>query len=81
VEALAWPDEAVNVTMDVSAYVDTKRTALLCHATQFGAENVFRRVIEADPGQLLGVEHYALVWPQPQPGWSTNDLLAGLSQT
>jgi N-acetyl-1-D-myo-inositol-2-amino-2-deoxy-alpha-D-glucopyranoside deacetylase len=37
-------DERVTTTLDVSAYVERKRAALLCHATQMGPEQFFVRL-------------------------------------
>jgi LmbE family N-acetylglucosaminyl deacetylase len=66
-EEQGWPEEQVNVTLDVSATVEAKLAAFRCHQTQFGAENIFRRLPEAEMKELLGYEYFALARPVPPP--------------
>lgn len=77
-EQEGWPDEAVNVTMDVSATVEDKWEALCCHRTQFGPGNFFRRLPEEDAKQLMSKEYFALAWPESAPGTILSDLFNGL---
>jgi LmbE family N-acetylglucosaminyl deacetylase len=75
-EQEGWPDEAVNVTMDVSATVEDKWDALYCHRTQFGPGNFFRRLPEKDAKLLMSKEYFALAWPEPAPGVELPDLFS-----
>jgi N-acetyl-1-D-myo-inositol-2-amino-2-deoxy-alpha-D-glucopyranoside deacetylase len=57
---IGWPDDQVDLTMDVLAYADAKWNALLCHATQFGGNDMFKRADEAARQQMLGREFFVL---------------------
>ena len=74
-----WPDDQVNVVMDVSATVDEKWDGLNCHRTQFGPSNLFRRLPEPTVKQMMSEEYFALAWPEPEPGLRLADLFDGLS--
>lgn len=78
--SVGWPDEQVHVRLDVSSTVNSKWEALNCHRTQFGPGNLFRRLPEEQVKALMSVEHYALAWPEPQPGLRLSGLFAGLNQ-
>ncbi|MFQ5342771.1 MAG: PIG-L family deacetylase, partial [Anaerolineae bacterium] len=41
-----WPDDQVHVTLDVAGAIEAKWAALQCHRTQFGPDNLFRRLPE-----------------------------------
>lgn len=73
-----WPDEKIQVALDVGDQIEAKWSALNCHRTQFGPDNLFRRVPEEMAKRAIGVEHFALAWPQPEPGARFDDLFAGL---
>jgi LmbE family N-acetylglucosaminyl deacetylase len=73
-----WPDELINVILDVSGSVDAKWEALECHRTQFGPGNLFRRLPEAQVKKLMSREYYALAWPEPKPGQLLPDLFTAL---
>ena len=73
-----WPDDLVNVSLDVSAVIDTAWAALNCHRTQFGPDNPFRRFPEDVVKQAMSHEHFALAWPEPEPGFKLPDLFSGL---
>lgn len=75
---IGWPDELVNVQIDVSSSVEQKWDALHCHRTQFGPGNLFRRLPEDQVKQLMSQEHFALAWPEPAPGLRLDDLFSGL---
>jgi LmbE family N-acetylglucosaminyl deacetylase len=75
-----WPDEQVHLNMDVSSTVEEKWDALLCHRTQFGPGNLFRRLPEDRAKKLMSHEHFALAWPEPQPGVQLSSLFDGLEQ-
>ena len=76
-----WPDDQVNCTLDVSATVDAKWTALNCHRTQFGPGNFFRQLPEAIVKDMMSREYFAQAWPVPPPGMRLADLFAGLEET
>ncbi|HEX6385966.1 MAG TPA: PIG-L family deacetylase [Anaerolineae bacterium] len=67
-----WPKEKVTVTMDVTATVDRKIAAFHCHRTQFGADNLFLKLPEAELKTLLSTEYFYLARPE------TNLMLDGL---
>jgi LmbE family N-acetylglucosaminyl deacetylase len=73
-----WPDEEINVTIDVSSTVDDKWQALNCHRTQFGPGNLFRRIDEARVKQMMSREYFSLAWPQPPAGVQFSGLFEGL---
>lgn len=74
----AWPDDQIHVTIDVSATVEAKWQAFLCHRTQFGADSLFRRLPQEDMADLLQQEYFALAYPQPADGLHLTDLFAPL---
>jgi LmbE family N-acetylglucosaminyl deacetylase len=74
----AWPDDQIHVASDVSGTVDAKWEALNCHRTQFGPDNLFRRLPEHQAKQAISQEHFALAWPAPKPGLQLGDLFGGL---
>ena len=73
-----WPDEQIHLVVDVSDWVDSKWEALYCHRTQFGPDNLFRRLPEETMKQLMGKEHFALAWPEPSEKLAFSGLLDGL---
>ncbi len=78
-DGAGWPDDKVNVTMDVADTVEAKWSALQCHRTQFGPSNLFRRLPEPLVKRMMSQEHFALAWPEPEPGLRLADLFAGLA--
>jgi N-acetyl-1-D-myo-inositol-2-amino-2-deoxy-alpha-D-glucopyranoside deacetylase len=75
---LGWPDEAVNVRLDVSHSVESKWQALQCHRTQFGPGNLFRRLPEDRAKKLMSREYFALAWPESAAGLQLPDLFSGV---
>ncbi len=73
-----WPDEQIHVVIDVKDWVEAKWEALYCHRTQFGPNNLFRRLPEETMKQMMGKEHYALAWPVPEKEMMLSNLLEGL---
>lgn len=73
-----WPDEKVNVTIDVTDSVNAKWSALECHRTQFGTGNLFRRLPDAALKRMMSHEYFALAWPEPEPGARFDGLFAGM---
>ncbi|RMG99946.1 MAG: hypothetical protein D6706_04650 [Chloroflexi bacterium] len=76
-----WPDDQVHCILDVSATVTHKWAALLCHRTQFGPDNLFRRLPEEEMKALLSREYFALVRPTVSQEFRLNDLFEGLQAT
>ena len=64
--------------VDVAEEIEAKWAALNCHRTQFGPNNLFRRLAEEEIKQMLGREYFALAWPDPNPGLQLAGLFAGL---
>lgn len=77
---LGWPDDQVHISLDVSGVVEAKQTALRCHRTQFGPDNIFRRMPEAMMKQMMSREYFALAWPQPASRFQLQDLFESLSK-
>jgi LmbE family N-acetylglucosaminyl deacetylase len=73
-EGMGWPDDQVNVVMDVTDMVEAKWEALNCHRTQFGPGNLFRRLPEVDVKVIMCKEYFALAWPEPPAGLRTDHL-------
>ncbi|MSP13773.1 MAG: GlcNAc-PI de-N-acetylase [Chloroflexi bacterium] len=73
-----WPEDKITVLMDVRDTVDNKVAALQCHRTQFGANNLFRRVPEEMMKEIMSQEVFYLAWPETLPGQMLGDLFAGL---
>lgn len=73
-DAAGWPDEAVNVIVDVSSSVEAKWQALNCHRTQFGPGNLFRRLPDERVKRLMSREYFSLAWPQVDENFRMNGL-------
>ena len=65
---ILWEDQDVHVALDVSGTVDAKWKALNCHRTQFGSDNLFRRMPEEMAREIMGRENFSIAWPDTQPG-------------
>lgn len=76
--AEGWPDDQYHVTLDISGKVEQKLAAFRCHATQFGPDNIFRRLPEAEMAEVLRYEYFAQALPEPTPGLKLNGLFDGL---
>jgi N-acetyl-1-D-myo-inositol-2-amino-2-deoxy-alpha-D-glucopyranoside deacetylase len=77
-DGIGWPDDQVNVIVDVAEEIEAKWAALNCHRTQFGPNNLFRRLSEEEIKYMLSREYFALAWPDPDPGLQLAGLFAGL---
>jgi len=73
-DGAGWPDDQVDLTLDVSDMVQAKWEALNCHRTQFGPNNLFRLLPEASVKTLMSYEHFALAYPEHAAGLQLNDL-------
>jgi LmbE family N-acetylglucosaminyl deacetylase len=70
----AVPDEAIALTVDVSAAWDAKMTAIRCHRTQSG-ESPILDAPEARQRLFLGVEHFCLSASRPASDGKIFDML------
>lgn len=75
-EGFVWPDDQVDVEVDVSDVVDRKWSALQCHQTQFGPDNLFRRLPDEDAKALMSREYFAIAWPETSREEKGSDLFA-----
>jgi len=73
---IVWPDDQVDVEVDVSGVVDRKWSALQCHQTQFGPDNLFRRLPDEDAKALMSREYFAIAWPEISREEPGSDLFA-----
>jgi len=73
---IVWPDDQVDVEVDVSDVVDRKWSALQCHQTQFGPDNLFRRLPDEDAKALMSREYFAIAWPETSREEPGSDLFA-----
>jgi LmbE family N-acetylglucosaminyl deacetylase len=73
---IVWPDDQVDVEVDVSEVVDRKWSALQCHQTQFGPDNLFRRLPDEDAKALMSREYFAIAWPEISREEPGSDLFA-----
>ncbi len=74
-------ETAVTHLIDIRHLFDTKQTAMMAHRTQFGEDNLFRKIPKELMLKALGNEHFIQVSPAPPQGLSKNrltDLFAGL---
>lgn len=71
---LGWPDEQVNVVLDVSDSVEAKWRAIHCHRTQLGPKSIFLHIPEDVARTILAREYFALAYPPPAPGERKYDL-------
>jgi LmbE family N-acetylglucosaminyl deacetylase len=76
---IGYPDEDIQFVVDVNGTVEAKWSALHCHRTQFGEDNNFRQVSEADNKRMMSHEYFVQAWPEPAPGLLLDDVFAGLS--
>ena len=73
-----WPDDNYQVTLDINHTISRKLTAFHCHHTQFGEDNLFRRLPEEEMAELLQTEYFALAYPIPDPALQLADWFDGL---
>ena len=72
----AVADDRVTTAIDVSRFVEAKRTALIAHRTQIGPDQFFMRLPESLFSDVFGSETFQrVVGPGPTP---EDDLFAGL---
>lgn len=73
-----WDDNDTHVALDVSGSVDAKWNALSEHRTQFGDDNLFRRIPEDAAKKLMSHENFHLAIPETNSEVKHADLFAGL---
>lgn len=73
-----WPNDQIDVTLDVARMVEAKWTALQCHQTQLAPDNPFRQLPEAVIRQLMSQEYFVQAWPERADVEPYDDLFAGL---
>ena len=73
-----WPDEKIQVVMDISENVGEKWNALNCHRTQLSPQNPFRRVSEETARNILSCEFFIQAWPEPEKEKKMYDLFQDL---
>jgi LmbE family N-acetylglucosaminyl deacetylase len=76
-----WPDEKIHCVMDVAATIDGKWNALKCHRTQFGPDNLFQRLPEADLKEIFSKEHFALAYPEPADSLRLSHLFHNMARS
>jgi LmbE family N-acetylglucosaminyl deacetylase len=77
-EENGWPDDKYNLVVDISTTINRKMTAFACHRTQFGPDNFFRRLPEAEMARLMQTEYFALAVPESANGLHLDSLFDGL---
>ena len=75
-ELEGWPDELIDLSLDVSSTVHTTIEAFNCHQTQFGQENFFFQFPESELKKMLSREYFALGRPQAMTNTQLDDLFA-----
>ncbi len=69
-----WPDDDVDLLVNVSEYGAHKWRAFECHATQFGEDNMFRRASDALQDLLLSREAFVLAGEERERDGSLTSL-------
>lgn len=64
-ETVGTPDEEIDLVVDIAPYVDTKRKAIDCHATQVAPDNPFNLLPQEEIRAFLSVEHFIQAVPKP----------------
>lgn len=73
-QAMGWPDEDVQLYLDVTAYIPAKWAALTCHRTQFGDDHSFATLPDEEQQRGLGREAFVQAWPTLESGGRLIDL-------
>jgi LmbE family N-acetylglucosaminyl deacetylase len=72
-----WPDDEVDVIIDVSGFMDRKLAAILCHQTQLNEHSFFMRLPEPELREQWSKEYFGLAWPKTGQKLA-DDLFTGL---
>lgn len=79
IEELDPIEEQITHILDIRESFDIKLASLRCHQTQFGEDNLFRRIPPEVQRDSMGDEYFIQVDPAPEPSSSpAADLLAGI---
>ncbi|MCO5177166.1 MAG: hypothetical protein M9890_09385, partial [Thermomicrobiales bacterium] len=62
-----WPDDEVDLYLDVAPWADKKWRSFESHATQFGEDSPFRRAKDALGEAILGQETFVLAIGTSEP--------------
>ena len=57
---IGWPDDQINLVLDVSDFVEAKVAAMACHKTQFGNEDATQRLPDEVMKGLMRREYFVL---------------------
>lgn len=71
---IGFSDEQIHAIIDVSAFIDRKFAAIECHRTQFGGDDFFSRVGDAELRRMMSHEYFSFGWPAGVPGEAASDL-------
>ena len=63
--SFGWPDDLVNLKVDILPTLEAKQRAFACHQTQFGGDNLFSKLPAAELRELMRYEYLALARPEP----------------
>ncbi len=67
-------EAAVTHVIDIDAQFDRKQDSMMEHKTQFGEDNMFRKIPRDMMKKMSGHEHFIQVSPTPEDGLSQNRL-------
>jgi N-acetyl-1-D-myo-inositol-2-amino-2-deoxy-alpha-D-glucopyranoside deacetylase len=73
------PDELVTTEVDVTAFLEHKRAALVAHRSQIGSDSFFLNTPSELMGEFFGVEQFILEAGEPGGPGLERDLFAGLA--
>lgn len=71
-------DEEIDVVLDVSSVLETKRRAANAHRTQLGPDNPLAKFPEEIVDEFMRTEYFTLGWVKPLGEKPAADLFAGL---
>jgi LmbE family N-acetylglucosaminyl deacetylase len=74
-----FPDEKITTVVEVGQFAERKWEAAMCHATQFGDNNIFRKMPDELKVRMASREYFAQIKPDPSESAApVDDLFAGL---
>lgn len=71
-ELLLKTEAAVTHVLDMRAYNELRNGSMMAHLTQFGEDNLFRKIPEEMVSEFIGKEYFIQVFPEPQRGPTQN---------
>ncbi|RJP51843.1 MAG: hypothetical protein C4583_07850 [Anaerolineaceae bacterium] len=72
----SFNDDLITALMDVAAYNEAKWNAINAHRTQFGPDNLFRRLPEDLVRELMSREYFSQAHPPVDGGGISSDLFS-----